>query len=161
MKRRKFFINKINMLIISLKILNLYSMEYLDGYINNFTKHQKNFLNSTKYNLVKEKNIQFKFLNIIIYIYFLYIITKNKNIQKMVNNLIQDYALNEKDQAVKKYLNKFNYTYNKKYKYYSENHNNEMYINKVAIMNLYIISNINQKKNIFFFIKYLHSSRIN
>lgn len=150
MNKQIFTITKINLLYLSFKVLSLYNNKYF--------KNKVLFQGELSYNfkMYNSKFLKYSNINEIKFILILYILSQNKTIQQLAQNIIfsknSKYA--KKVTAIK-YFNKFKYLYYKNYNYYESNNIN-IDINYIAIINLYIIIECYRKNNIFFLIKYLY-----
>ena len=159
MKRRIQLVYKMNLLLISIEALNIQSNDYFKQYIEE-NLNKKSFIYLSKFN----ENINYYFLDIITSISFIYQIINNKTKNKIVNKIINDYNKYKQSKLTKQYLTKFTYIYNKIYDYYDYDYNhyfNSVYIYKLAIINLYLIKQINQKKGFFTLTKYLYNTILN
>lgn len=159
MKKKIQLIYKINLLLISIEALNINSNDYLKKYIKQ-NIDTKSFIYLSKFN----NNINYYFVDIIITISFIYQIIKSKINYKIVNKIIDEYNKYKQSKITKQYLTKFTYIYNKIYDYYDYEYNhyfNSVYIYKLAIINLYLIKQINQKKGFFILTKYLYNTILN
>nr|YP_010171058.1 hypothetical protein K8K75_pgp008 [Chondria tumulosa]QSD57199.1 hypothetical protein [Chondria tumulosa] len=119
-------------------------------------------------NLIKsQRNIQSKsfiiLYNLIIIIIYIYIIHKSLNtllLSNMASSLIEHFIKKQKSDKIQKYLKRFNYIFFNKNEYYNcfkfMNYLHEIPIDKIAILNLYIIAQLKSKKGIYLLIKYLN-----
>lgn len=156
MNKKHYLIQKISHIMISIEILNIYSKKYLHKFITQNTYNNiKNpfFINKSK--LIINYHLKINFIYLILYIHHIYIIVNNESLQKINNKIIKEYTINTKSQILKKYTNKFYYTYNKINHYYDYLNYNHKYIYDLSIIHLYIIHNINKPKGLLFLIKYL------
>nr|ARW63824.1 hypothetical protein [Chondria sp. (in: red algae)] len=155
---------KIELLIISLQAIDTL-------YINNpipYTNNKRYNLNYNKIDyliqLKKSRNgynqiLLHYFIDIVNYIFILH---KNVNtllLDNITNDLIRDYLKHKHSNRVKKYLKKFHYIYFSQDKYYktfkSINYSYRINVDKIALINLYIITKLKSKRGIYILIKYL------
>lgn len=100
--------------------------------------------------------------------YFIYIIRdifelhKNLNISPLsyiANDLIRDYIKYKKSYKIRKYLKKFKYIYFNHNEYYRTfkciNYSYPINIEQIALLNLYLITALTNKRGIYILIKYL------
>jgi len=161
MNKKQYLIQKIRNLIISIEVLNIYSKKYLNEFVTRSTyKNLKNpfFLIASKF--ILGSNLKINFIYIILYIYHIYMVVNNENLQRIANKIIKEYTTNSKSELLKQYVNKFYYIYNKINHYYDYFNHNNKYIYDISIINLYIINQTNKRKGLFFLIKYLLSNKI-
>nr|QCI08291.1 hypothetical protein [Pterothamnion crispum] len=149
---------KIDLLLISLEALDLYSLENIDNciisksYIKQI-KSMKLFIFQS-HNLIKHMgyNQEYNFEYMLNILHSTNKLIKNKTIHKLIHQIL----INENPVLIKKYINKFSYIYNKNYQYYNiQAYYTENNLENCAIINLYIMNKIIINTNISFFINYL------
>nr|YP_009391334.1 hypothetical protein [Dipterocladia arabiensis]ARW59478.1 hypothetical protein [Dipterocladia arabiensis] len=152
MQNKLYLINKINLLLISIEALDSYSYKY-------FYEYQQKVIKNNKIKIYKNYN-DYKFYNLLNVIKYIFVITqiiKTKKFQNLVSNIIIEYNNCIQSNLIKRYLNKFAYIYHKIYYCYEYSKNiNHLDTNKLAMINLYIMIQMNQKKGIIILIKYLY-----
>nr|YP_009396089.1 hypothetical protein [Dasya naccarioides]ARW65275.1 hypothetical protein [Dasya naccarioides] len=159
MKKKIQLIYKISLLLISIEALNINSNDYFKKYVKQ-NINKKSFIYLSKFN----RNINYYYIDIITTISFIYQIINDKIKYRTVNKIIGEYNEYTQSQLTKQYLTKFTYIYNKIYDYYDYDYNhyfNSVYIYKLAIINLYLIKQINQTRGFFILTKYLYNPFFN
>nr|WMP12361.1 hypothetical protein [Laurencia verruciformis] len=156
---------KLDLLIVSLKALETFKN---DKSVN--TTSNRNIKKLNRYLIsLEELSIYLKKYNNIVYKYLLttilnlYILHKNINnylLSKKAYLILKSYTSYKESKKSKQYIRKFNYLYFKRNKYYNDykyiNHASKIEINKIAIINLYLITKLINKKGIYILIKYLN-----
>nr|YP_009398349.1 hypothetical protein [Thaumatella adunca]ARW67535.1 hypothetical protein [Thaumatella adunca] len=152
MKNQISFKKKIDLLMISLEVLNTY-------YINNSILLEFNHLRKDLRNC--HDNITHNFTQIIKYIYVIHKITNKYLLHKTAIQILIN-CINNKNKKIpniKQYIKKFNYIYSIKHEYYNNyksiHHVYKINIENIAIINLYLITKLVNKQGIYFLIKYL------
>lgn len=106
-------------------------------------------------------NSSCNFIETIKYIYIIYRITQNNLLNSITLQILQKYKKAIQSKEIKQYIKKFTHLYFVKYEYYfiykSLNYTYKINIDEIAILNLYIIKNLQNKKGVRFLIKYLSS----
>lgn len=165
MKNQISFNQKLDLLIISLKTLKTLKNNKLIK-----TTSNRNIKNLNTYLIsLEELYIYLKKYNNIIYQYLatailnLYILHKKINnylLSKKAYLILQSYTSYNESKKLKQYIRKFNYLYFKRNKYYNDykyiDYESKIKINKIAIINLYLITKLINKQGIYILIKYLN-----
>lgn len=164
MKNQISFNQKLDLLIVSLKALETLKNDKLVNKTNN-TDIKK--LNIYLIN-IEELYIYLKKYNNIVYYYLgtamlnLYTLHKKINnylLSRRANLILKSYTNYRESKKLKQYIRKFNYLYFKRNKYYNDykyiNYTSKIEINKIAIINLYLITKLVNKQGIYVLIKYL------
>nr|YP_009392990.1 hypothetical protein [Caloglossa intermedia]ARW61552.1 hypothetical protein [Caloglossa intermedia] len=147
MNKKTFFIIKIRLLYISLKIL--YSSSEYKIYEETELQNNLDFINS---------HVFCNSVNEIRSIFITYKLGQNCIVYGTARSIIETYydSKKEKKKLKQKYLNKFKYLYYNTLSYYQYGSLNLDYQN-IAIFNLYIIIQCYKSKNICTLIKYLYT----
>nr|YP_009392781.1 hypothetical protein [Bostrychia tenella]ARW61343.1 hypothetical protein [Bostrychia tenella] len=161
MQKRITLKKKIDLLLISIESLNIYDIEcFSTSKIN--TKCEKKNKNIIQINQKLRNHYNDKscnFIQIITYIYTIYIVICHNLLNPLILQTLQKYAKHVKSKEVKQYIKKFTYIYFVKYEhYYNYKCLNYLYrinIDEIAISSLYILKKLQQKKGILLLIKYL------
>nr|WMP11934.1 hypothetical protein [Laurencia australis]WMP12146.1 hypothetical protein [Laurencia australis] len=165
MKNQISFNQKLDLLIVSLTALETYKN-------NKLIKTTKN-RNIKKLNIylitLEELHIYLKRYNNIVYMYLatvifnLYILHKKIHkylLVKKAHLILKSYTNYKESKNLKQYIRKFNYLYFKRNEYYSDykyvNYQSKIEINKIAIINLYLITKLINKQGIYILAKYLN-----
>nr|YP_010851713.1 hypothetical protein QQP89_pgp008 [Echinothamnion hystrix]WGH14598.1 hypothetical protein [Echinothamnion hystrix] len=141
---------KIDLLLISLEILNIYfiknqnTLEFnkirKDLKKNNFSKHHR-------------------FVKLIKQIYIIHLIIDKYLLNEIANEILKNYSQSKKCNSISKYRKKFYKIYCEQKEYYKNykllNSKYKVDIKNIALINLYIISKSIKKDGIYFLIKYL------
>lgn len=152
-------------MLISLETISLYNMQnLLTNKIDIKYKSKKHILaNLIKINQsIRDyyNNNSCNFIQAIIFIYIIYNIVQHNVSNTLILKILQKYKKYVKSKEVEQYLKKFTYIYFVNYKYYykykSLNYLHKINIDELAILNLYIIKELQSKKGILFLIKYLY-----
>nr|CRF40214.1 Hypothetical protein orf162b [Laurencia snackeyi] len=158
------FNQKLDLLIISLKALETSKNNtIIKTAKNRKTKNLNVYLIS-----LEELSINLKRYNNILYTHLtkailnLYILHKKINhcsVSKKANLILKSYTSYKESKKIKQYIRKFNYLYFKRNEYYNEykyiNYTSKIEINKIAIINLYLITTLINKQGIYILIQYL------
>nr|ARW68395.1 hypothetical protein [Chondria sp. (in: red algae)] len=155
---------KIELLIISIQAIDTLYVNNLLYYIHS-KKYNLNY-NKTKY-LIGLKSSKSNYNKILLH-YFISIIANifalHRNLSilslsDLANDLIRDSLKYKKSYKIQKYLKKFNYIYFHQNEYYktlkSINYSYEISIEKIALINLYLVTKLTSKRGIYILIKYL------
>nr|QCI04829.1 hypothetical protein [Bornetia secundiflora] len=146
MNKLLYFKKKIDLLLISIEALDLYSSEKICEYNNSI----KILNNSTNYN-------KLYFSSLIKYINTIHMIIDNTLLQQSSIYIIKQYNQYPLSNIVTKYLNKFCYLYYKSQSYYDGySFYQKTKLTKIAMTNLYIISHIDNQDRLFYILKYLN-----
>nr|YP_009391540.1 hypothetical protein [Platysiphonia delicata]ARW59684.1 hypothetical protein [Platysiphonia delicata] len=146
---------KVYLLLISIEALNVYKLKNI-----NFSTYRLINVFRTSKKTLKTDRQKNKLVLATIQIYITQLLITSNDIQKLTNKIINKKNKYFKKKLIKQYLKKFYYIYYKMY----ENHNQSLkyndkykllYINNIAITNLYIINKSCQKKGHFWITNYL------
>nr|YP_010951847.1 hypothetical protein RU988_pgp008 [Laurencia elata]WMP12786.1 hypothetical protein [Laurencia elata] len=165
MKNQISFNQKLDLLIVSLKALETFKNNKLVK-----TTKNKNIKNLNTYLIsLEELYIYLKKYNNIVYQYLATTILNLYILHKQINNyflskkaylILKSYTSYKESKKLKQYIRKFNYLYFKRNKYYNDyryiNYASKIEINKIAIINLYLITKLINKQGIYVLIKYLN-----
>nr|YP_009398144.1 hypothetical protein [Gredgaria maugeana]ARW67330.1 hypothetical protein [Gredgaria maugeana] len=148
--KKKKLIKKIDLLLISLEILNVYFIEQAS------TLKIKKLYTDLKNNKFDTGN---RFIQLIEYIYKLKLIIDKYLLSEIASEILKNYAKSKRCNSISKYHKKFyNRCYSKKeyYKNYKLLYRTQKIdINNIAFINLYIISQSVKKDGVYLLIKYL------
>nr|YP_009257630.1 hypothetical protein [Coeloseira compressa]ANH09713.1 hypothetical protein [Coeloseira compressa] len=131
------------------------STEAIDIYLLKNTRDQILY---RKYYSNKQENISRKqqIKTIIANINFLFSKIQQNHMQELIKSILKNYTIDLESLIVQQYLKRFKYLYKKTQNYY---HNlsflENIKIQKLAIINLYIINKINTKKGLYNLLNYL------
>nr|YP_009397741.1 hypothetical protein [Dipterosiphonia australica]ARW66927.1 hypothetical protein [Dipterosiphonia australica] len=150
--KKKIFLKKVDLLIISLEILN----KYFNKNQNNieFQKIRDDLQNYKSYSICS-------FIKIIQYIYSIQLLIKRYLIHEISNEILKNYTNYGQCNIVNKYHKKFysistnKKEYYKNYKIMHDSFKNDINIKYISIINLYIISKLVTRKGIYNLIIYL------
>nr|YP_009392152.1 hypothetical protein [Periphykon beckeri]ARW60500.1 hypothetical protein [Periphykon beckeri] len=148
--KKKIIKKKIDLLIISLEILNIYF---------NISKNKSEFsqLNKDLSSISLKINDQFE--HIIRYTYIIKIAIKKHLLHHIANDILRSYIVSNDTRFISKYIKKFHNTYCKQKEYYKNykllNDKSKININHIALTNLYIITKLIQKNGTHMLVKYL------
>nr|WMP11668.1 hypothetical protein [Laurencia tasmanica] len=111
--------------------------------------------------LKKYNNIIYQYLaTTILNLYILHKQINNYLLSKKAYLILKSYTSYKESKKLKQYIRKFNYLYFKRNKYYNDyryiNYASKIEINKIAIINLYLITKLINKQGIYVLIKYLN-----
>lgn len=154
--KKNFYIKKrINLFLISLQALDVYSSEAINNYSQNIN-HNTSSVRLKKNIKNLEKNSTYTFQEIIILIYNIQDLFSKSSIRNIIYEILVNSYQDNASTISRQYLKKFHYIYNKTYSYYYlHSHQNNKNLKQIALINLYMIYKINDKEGIYFFIKYL------
>nr|YP_009399605.1 hypothetical protein [Dictyomenia sonderi]ARW69211.1 hypothetical protein [Dictyomenia sonderi] len=150
MNKKKNYFKKIDLLLISLEIINIY-----------FAQNQKIIeFKELRYDLKKNHfNTNHQFIKIIKHIYTIKLTVDKYLLHEVAHEMLKNYVTSKKYKTINKYNKKFYNTYftrTEYYKNYKVLHNRyKVDINNIALINLYIISKLIKHKGIYILIKYL------
>nr|WGH12815.1 hypothetical protein [Echinothamnion sp.] len=148
--KKKDYLKKIDLLLISLEILNTH-----------FAGHQNTLeLNQIRQDFKKNNfNRNHEFIKLIQYTYLIKLVIEKYLLNEIANEILKNYTQSKKSTCINKYHRKFYkiyYTKKEYYKNYKLLHSiYKIEISYIALINLYIISKLIKKEGIYFFIKYL------
>lgn len=132
----------------------LMSTEAIDIYLSQNRREQiiyQKYYKNKKNNTIPEQ-IRLIMKNI----YFLYYKTKQRHIQELIQSILINYALDLKSLIAQQYCKRFKYIYIKTQNNYSSlSFLENMHIQKLAIMNLYIINILHKPQGLYNLVKYL------
>nr|YP_010850921.1 hypothetical protein QQP85_pgp008 [Lophurella mutabilis]WGH13609.1 hypothetical protein [Lophurella mutabilis] len=141
---------KIDLLLISLEILNIYFIK--NHNILEFNKIRQDL----KKNSFSTNN---GFIKLIKNIYTIKLIIDKYLLNEIANEILKNYAKSKKCKSISKYYKKFYKIYYEKKEYYKNykllHSRYKVDINNIALINLYIISKSIEKDGIYLLIKYL------
>nr|YP_009392373.1 hypothetical protein [Osmundaria fimbriata]ARW60935.1 hypothetical protein [Osmundaria fimbriata] len=157
---------KIDLLIISLEALDIYYDTNSATKVNHTDQNKcityyfslKSLTTNKHFAHFNNSNYK-NFQEIIKSIYTIYLISQQTIIYHVIKDIINYYKYGNYKQA-EQYLRRFKYIYFKRQEQYEsyKSLNNMSYINiyEVAIINLYIISQLQYKTGLYFLVKYLY-----
>nr|WGH13805.1 hypothetical protein [Lophurella pseudocorticata] len=148
--KKKDYLKKIDLLLISLEILNIY-----------FIKNQ-NILEFNKIRQDLKKNnfsTNHRFIKLIKNIYTIKLIIDKYLLNEIANEILKNYATSKKCKSISKYHKKFYKIYYEKKEYYKNykllHNRDKVNINNIALINLYVISKSIKKDGIYLIVTYL------
>nr|QCI06210.1 hypothetical protein [Dicranema revolutum] len=133
----------LNLVFISLKALDIYSIKNNNKYSLSIKERIKNFHYSQKNNI-----------KLIHWINFIYLLMQINDTQNSTSKILSDYCYNIDSQKMEQYLIRFQYIYRQKLSQYKL-HIYNIKIKEIAIKNLYIIGCMQRRGNIYNFFKYI------
>ena len=152
------FKHKLDLLLISIEALSLYiSKNMYNGTIDT-TKFDQHifFIRSGNHIRNTNGNLLFNLHQTVTIIYQIYIYSKQIYLQEIVKKVLNNYCNSIHNTIEVQYYNRFQYIYRKTQNYYNHHsYYEQIKIEQLAILNLYIINKINNNYGFYFLIKYL------
>nr|YP_009294540.1 hypothetical protein Aspa_144 [Asparagopsis taxiformis]AOM66023.1 hypothetical protein Aspa_144 [Asparagopsis taxiformis] len=149
-------------IIICLEALDIYSTDQINNFLSTDNK-------KPNYQILSIRNSNYlrhpscfsicNFTDTIHIIHKIYQITNKPFIQKLINQILEDYISPSKQLSLFtiQYISRFRYIYSKTQDLYNIDHyNNLINIENIAISNIYILNNAQNKYGIYNIIKYLY-----
>nr|QOS04520.1 hypothetical protein [Sarcopeltis skottsbergii] len=154
MNKKIEFKERINLILITIEALDLYILDSIQReYCIN--KYNILFTKLIKYNNHYNSKIQFNYYIQIIYLF--YTLITQSYLYNLILELLYDICNTTYSQLTLQYMQRFTYIYNQNQNYYNTySQYNKLKIYNIAIYNLYIINQINNKYGIYYLFKYLH-----
>nr|AYR06384.1 hypothetical protein [Rhodogorgon sp.] len=167
--KKKFIKEKIDILLISLESLDLYSFDYISRLDTKTFQDISNIFTIRKCNLLRdiETNAKCCFECSLLLISIIHQIVTRTHIHQNITYILHDYCHNNQKShitstsyATKQYLNRFKYKYQKIYRYYQDKSNSiqgkQLY--NIAVANLYILHLTCSKEGLYILYKYIYIS---
>ena len=171
MNKRINLIQKVDLLKISLETLESFQVTDLANQKKVIYKSAKNnqmqIINLLKYcgHVKKYKKMHECCNNIVKYIHKIVTKINFYLLCYKANFIIKYYTRQKKPYHLIQYIRKFNYLYLAKHKYYNNykciDYQYQAKINKIAIINLYLITKLKSRQGIYFLVKYLYHESTN
>lgn len=150
MNQKLSIIYKIHLFIITITALDIYQNKSINIILEHLLK-SKNLVQNNQTDYIFDK------LYIIKIIYNISYIMRSNIIQEPTKTIIQQYTNKIYGNMLNQYIKKFTYIYYKNYDYYkNSSFNKQINIKDIAITNLYIINQINNKFGLYIIFKYLY-----
>nr|QCI07405.1 hypothetical protein [Leiomenia cribrosa] len=152
------FKNKLDLLLISIEALDLYTTNTLYKYIVQNTKLSQYIFLIRSGNCIRnvKNHTLFNFYHTIVISYQIYIYLKQIYLQEIIIKILNNHCNSINNSIEKQYFNRFKYIYERtqnSYNHYS--YYQKVNIKQIAIINLYLIYKINNNYGFYFLIKYL------
>nr|QCI09080.1 hypothetical protein [Inkyuleea mariana] len=159
MLKKLSFKHKIDLLLISIEALDIYASEQLENNLLNsiMIYHKEKFLiRSGNFIRNPDNNSLCNFIHSITFLYNINNLINYDFLKKTAISILNNYNSRIEPKLTKKYINKFIYIHNRTQSYYNVySYYKNLDLIEIAIINLYIISQITQKTGLYLLIKFL------
>lgn len=167
--KKRFTKEKIDILLISLESLDLYSFDDISTSEIKSFKDLLNVFFIRQCSLLRdvETNSQCCFEHSLLLINIIQQLAMKAHINKNIYNILHDYCHNytrnsrqDSSLLTQKYLNRFIYKYQKAYRYYQDKliNTKEKQLHKIAITHLYILHKACSREGLYILYKYIYVS---
>lgn len=148
---------RIDLILITIEALDLYALENIQKK-DICNHHSISLIRFGNYLRHADKNSPLKFKQYIISIQICYNLISQYCLQNLALEILNDACSQIRSKMTLQYIHRFIYLYNQTQDYYNTySRYDDLNINNIAITNLYIISQINNKYGIYYLIKYLYN----
>lgn len=148
---------RIDLILITIEALDLYALESTQKK-DIFNHHNIVLIRFRNYLRQADKNSTLEFKQYIRIIQICYNLISECCLQNLALEVLNCACSQIRSKVTLQYIHRFIYLYNQRQDYYNiYSEYNDLNIKNIAIANLYIVSQINNKYGIYYFIKYLYN----